>query len=440
MSLSQLAVKLGFDVDERSLKNAERGINNLNDSVKQLGRQATIAFGSVTALVAATSAKGSEQFGLDKALGLDNKSLAKYESAAKKLGGSLSSTFAMFRSELDAQFEGAASTPFERYIGRGVTEVEGVLGKLFTELEGKSETQKRGILSQLGISGTDQNVFLEGQEAFNKALATSKAATLQQNKTLNDVFKALTAIKETLEVGVVNAIAENSRAILEALSVFNNLAQFATDHWEKLFVAFSALKVALVFSAKRAAKKLSALDTSQGMRQTALLTVISNNVARILARMGGKPQQASTPDRGKSDKSSKKPKVGGKFKFRGVTMDTLFNLAALGQVANPDSTFNTEMVKPIVKSIGDGIREVFGIEEGKTLIGGDLNSVFERAQKNQTELKPVPPQSNITISIDARGANPTETQEAVKNGIKEGLQYPPARYKIALQEHVSNIQ
>lgn len=327
MALSSLAVKLGFTVDQSQLKTSMKGVNQLEDSVKQLQRtalKASAALAGVFGLGAINNVinKGADAANLGKALGLDADSVRRYEFAAKKLGGSITGTLAGIRGEIDASFEGGASDAFYRFIGGDVSSVEDAVSRIFDSIQGKGALEQRNILSQLGISGTDQNPFLEGRGAFEDAVKSFSGTSNAEISDLKAIRNALDKVLIEIETGIIKVLSDNSTKIfslLEGLSdSIGKLVSVVADNLKFIVSVLGGMKlVQKTVEADRKRKKANEVDVEAkqgknvGLRTNSLLQSILNINTQIL-------NQIRADDILDGDGSRKKGKKGKKGRSNGT--------------------------------------------------------------------------------------------------------------------------
>ena len=199
--LSGLFAKIGFKTDDKSLAEATKKLKGLEKSVDKIGKKALEVGKNATSMgmrlgkVFTASAIGAALLNKDllsvaKSLGFVDKtgkqSVKNFDNmrlAAKRMGSDFTSEASMLQNEITASFEVGASEGFYRFIGQAESVTDAV-DKIFARLEGKSDIQKRSILQHLGISGTDQNMFLEGRAAFDKQMAATERAVSYTHLTL----------------------------------------------------------------------------------------------------------------------------------------------------------------------------------------------------------------------------------------------------------------
>ncbi len=493
MSLSNLFVKLGFDVDDRGAKKAERSIAQITDSVKTLSRQATMAAGAVAGVVTAFSVQGNNLAKDIKTTGI--KELDSFRKDAQALSGELDGFFTRMRENISGQNVGLASEQFYTYFF-GVKDPVEALKKVFSDIQGMTQQQAREALTLRGMSLEEQNVFFDDNgniltyDQFRNA-SKSKSKSASDAKTLKDIYQELDALKTTIEIKLVESINANRDGIMSGLDAITkaldnlNTKSFWADA-QAFFKGFS--------------------DFFKGLGATSLLNTVANFAGDHLSAVGeGGENPAETLGKGlgylltsylaiKAGKGiagmmdeSGEAKEASNSKFQSAVLQRLNTIISLlksggngdrqaggrrkpktpsripsgvGAAGGAAATGAGSLLKsmspkhPIVAAIAAYIGAMAKmIHETPPEIMKDFlkysNTNISDSPHSAPARKAMSPnsrdfwgnmQSNVTINIDAKGANPSEVEKATRNALDSWMSTQKNAYSINRHHHVATQQ
>lgn len=443
MALSKLFVELGFEVDQRSVVQAERSVQVVTDQVKVLARQATLAAAAISGVVTGYSAGAAKLSDDVKTLGVKN--LESFRADAEYFGGQIDSIFARFADDIRKKDAGLSSEEFYAYY-LGVSDPVEALKKTFADIQGLNREQAEAALALRGFGLEERNIFFDRQgqvqtfAQFQAGSARTGAAAEQANA-LKEINESLKTLKDTFDRAIIEKIAQNSDAIVKFLGSLNisleKFTAFAAENWKLLLTALTGISLILkAESIKRETAKTAAESQkdqklrSETFKQTSFLRDILKvntqilNTLRAQSGVGG-----GSSRRGRTGGSGRTGRTGGTSTSRGS--GRTFSSRGTAGAVQTGASFTGRLLstKNIVAALALYFAEEFAGPGGPlsfTSLFGD--SSFAKAL--DTPIGDIIPQSpiqnfqhqgfqptNFEINIDARGSNPTETEAAVKKAM-----------------------
>lgn len=261
MTIAELFIKLGVDVDQK-------GLNNIKDSINGITKSATLTVAAISGalfaierLASGTIKSAIEMRNFNQQTGLSIEELQKWQAVAAQSGAGLSideitsSVKSLQDSLTDTRFGGAGKSGILSLLGIttfGAKNAFEVLDEVREKIKGLDDAGATNLIEKLGLNPKMISVLRLSNEEFEK-LSKKDFLSEEQIRIITDLGVAFNNLRFDLGLVKDKAIVDLTPALRELINIIRSLSELvvsATIGFKKLYeivqaneFLFSRLKV-----------------------------------------------------------------------------------------------------------------------------------------------------------------------------------------------------